>query len=59
VNTREVKRGLACLALVILLALFGLVAIGVAIAAHEGRTVDVLGGIAFLAAAALVAGGRR
>jgi len=55
--TRQIKRGLSCLALLILLALFGAVAIGVVIAAHKGHTIDVLGGIAFLAAAALVAAG--
>jgi len=58
-DTKRIKRGLSCLALLILLALFGAVAIGVVIAAHHGNTLDVVGGIAFLAAAALVAGGRR
>lgn len=60
VNVRRTNRRLAYLAVVIVLVLLGVVAIGVAIAAHNGRTEDVLGGIAFLMAAdLLIRGGRQ
>lgn len=59
-NVRRTNRRLAYLAVVIVLVLLGVVAIGVAIAAHNGRTEDVLGGIAFLMAAdLLIRGGRQ
>lgn len=58
-NNQRTNRGLAYLAVVFVLLMFGAVAIGVGVAATQGHTGDVLGGMAFLIAAGLLLWGRR